>query len=242
MRTLAFAVASRLNAIFRIVPEQVPRSAAPVPHSEPAVRYSKDSPAFRLEVGGSAPLAWVTVQGVHQSSPLSNVGTSHTDPFGPASPSRPVSNPAPPLPPWPTVIRNSSPNESSVNSTTIVWPRKPRPPLPPADTTRPGLSCRVPPRPPAPPPSIRDPRPSSPFSGFPSCDDIASPGASRRGMRVRVRRSRGAVRLAREMRARGRGVSGQCDRSPPPLARTITVRPNGYGCRTCSHAAQSGPS
>ena len=43
-----------------------------------------------------------------------------------------------------------------------------------------------------------------------------------------VRRSRGTVRLTRVMRARGRGVSGQRGRSPPPSARTSTVSPNGY--------------
>ena len=61
MRTLPFTVASQLSAIYRVVPKQVPRIAAPVPHSEPAIRYSEVCPAFRLEAGGSAPLAWVTV-------------------------------------------------------------------------------------------------------------------------------------------------------------------------------------
>ena len=120
MPTLPFAVASRLCAIFRVVPKQIPRSAVPGLHSEPAIRYSEVCPAFRLDAGGSAPLAWVTVKGVHQSSPPSNIGPKHTDPFGPPSPSRPVSNPAPPRPPWPTVIWNASPNDISVNSTTIV--------------------------------------------------------------------------------------------------------------------------
>ena len=45
---------------------------------------------------------------------------------------------------------------------------------------------------------------------------------------VTVRRSRGAVRLTREITARSRGVSGRRGRSPPPSARTGTASPNGY--------------
>ena len=51
---------------------------------------------------------------------------------------------------------------------------------------------------------------------------LASTGAS-----THVRRSRGTVRLTREITARGRGVSGQRGRSPPSSARTGTASPDG---------------
>ena len=53
----------------------------------------------------------------------------------------------------------------------------------------------------------------------------AFPGA------ITVRPSRGIVRLAREVGARSRPVSGQRGRSPPPPARTITDWPNAYRLR-----------
>ena len=49
---------------------------------------------------------------------------------------------------------------------------------------------------------------------------------------VSVRRSRGIVRLAREVGGRSRRVSGQRGRSPPPPARTITASPNTYSAST----------
>ena len=69
----------------------------------------------------------------------------------------------------------------------------------------------------------------------PDTEDLADAkagdgGEPDRGHRswITVRRSRGTVRLTREITACDRGVSGQRGRSPPPSARTDTASPNGY--------------
>ena len=57
-------------------------------------------------------------------------------------------------------------------------------------------------------------------------------GLQARNVEVTVRPGRGIVRLAREVGARSRPVSGQRGRSPAPPARTITAWSNGYTSRS----------